>query len=640
MSETVVVERERMTVWSFLKAAFKVVIGFSLLVQSLLFLVLLAMIFSVIGSVTSQMAGKKDGANVLIEDGIALVLDPEGVLSETAPEPDPFEQGLAAVFGGEPGPVSVHELVRVVRAAQEDDRIEALVLDLGGLYVPTIYASKAYDLAAAIEDFRESGKRVVALGDLYTQEQYLIASEADTVLMHDYGSVFVLGYGSYRNYYKSALDRLKVNGHVFRVGTFKSALEPYLRDDMSEAARLANSAFLGALWSRYVETVGENRGIGAAAVDAFAQDMPGALEAAGGDMAAMAEQVGLVDAIMSRADQIAYVAEIVGEDEEGGFRGASWTKYRNAVKKPHDRRGVGNVAVVTASGAIVDGSSQGQGTAAGDDIAAQLREAREDEDVKAVVLRVDSPGGSAFASEVMRDEVLKLKAAGKPVMVSMGSLAASGGYWISANADRIFASPSTVTGSIGIFGFVPTFENSLAELGVYTDGVGTTPLSGFTATGLGPLPEQGATILQMSIEEGYDRFLTIVSEGRGMTKPEVDQVAQGRVWIGSAAIELGLVDEMGGLEDAAAAAAEAAGLEDYDLVGMTEPKSAFELFLEGLSGNARADAEEETRLFAATAGRAGPLKTLTKAMVDEARYQAQFNDPHAVYVRCEVCEVR
>ena len=634
------VERERMTVWSFLKGAFKVVVGFSLLIQSLLFLVLLVALFGIIGGVTAQLGGKnEEGPSVAIENGVALVLNPKGTLTEVAPE---NQDPLASIFIGSPQEVAVHDLVRVVDAAREDDRIDALVLDLGGLYVPSIYASKAYYLADAIEAFRESGKRVVAIGDGYTQEQYLLASEADTILMHDYGQVFMTGYGTYRQYYASALEKLKVTSHVFRVGTFKSALEPYLRDDMSEAAELANKAFLDVLWETYTETVEGNRGLPAGSLDAFAQAMPTYLEAAGGDTALMVEQVGLVDQLAGRADQIAYVADIVGEDDEdGGFRRVGWKTYELSVPEKKNRKKVADVAIVTAAGAIVDGDQQG-GVAAGDVVARQLRDARLEDDVKAVVLRVDSPGGSAFASEVIRDEVLKLKAAGKPVVVSMGSLAASGGYWISAPADEIWASPVTVTGSIGIFGYIPTFEDTAADLGVYTDGVGTTPLAAISGAGIGPLPEQFSQLMQLSIEEGYDRFLTIVADGRGMTKPAVDNVGQGRVWIGETGAEIGLVDKLGTIRDATASAAKLAGLDDYDVVGLTKEKTAFERFLEGLAGTEAklAGKPAVAEPFVGGTGRGGAARQLAGQIKAELLYQASFNDPNAVYARCVACDPR
>ena len=626
--------------WGVLRTIGRFVLTASLIVQSILFFLILVMI----GSVFVAIAGASKQADVRVGNGVALVLNPKGVLSEVAPENDPFAQGLSEVFGGGPADVSVHDLVRTVRAATTDDRIDALVLDLGGLYVPSIYASKAYYLADAIEGFREAGKRVVAIGDAYTQEQYLLASEADTILMHDYGQVFILGYGSYRQYYKSALDKLRVTNHVFRVGTYKSALEPYLRDDMSEAAEVANRAFLDVLWGRYGERVEQNRGLERGAIDRFGTAMPDLLAAAGGDFARLAQEQGLVDQLMGRAGQLAFVRDIVGpgdEEEDEAFAQVGYQRYAEAIPVEKDRPNVDDVAVVTVAGTIVDGEAS-DGVAGGDYVAARLREAREDDDVRAVVLRVDSPGGSAFASEVMRDEVLQLKAAGKPVVVSMGSLAASGGYWISAPADRIFASPTTVTGSIGIFGYLPTFEDTLGELGVQTDGVGTTPLAAITAAGLGPLPEEAEALFQLSIEQGYDRFLTIVGQGRNMSKRQVDQVGQGRVWIGQTAATNGLVDQLGDLDDAVVAAAELAGLEEYDVIGLTEPKTTLERFLEGLSASAQVvgltKAPDEPAPFS---GRArGPLQDLSQAALAEARFLASFNDPNATYARCVGCEPR
>ena len=631
-------EKQRVTAWTVFKTAGKIVLGASLVIQSILFLMILA----IFGTIFAGIAGSSDGPDVQVRDGVALVLNPKGILSEIAPDDDPFADGLNAVFGGGPGEVSVHDLVRTVRAAEKDDRIDAMVLDLGGLFVPSIYASKAYYLADAIEDFRESGKRVIAIGDGYTQEQYLLASEADTVLMHDYGQVFILGYGSYRQYYKSALDKLRVNNHVFRVGTFKSALEPYLRDDMSEAAELANAAFLDVLWERYGGFVEANRDLPDGAIDDYGTRMPELLAAADGDFARLAKEAGLVDRLMSRADQLAFVRDIVGPGEEDeSFAQVGYKTYKLSVPTPRNDKKKPDIAIVTAAGAIVDGD-QSVGAAGGDYIAGQLRDAREDDDVKAVVLRVDSPGGSAFASEVMRDEVLKLKAAGKPVVVSMGSLAASGGYWISAPADRIYAAPTTVTGSIGIFGYLPTFEDMMAELGVYTDGVGTTPLAAITAAGIGPLPEEAERLFQLSIEQGYDRFLTIVADGRNMTKRQVDQVAQGRVWIGRTASGIGLVDALGDIDDAVVAAAELADLDAYDVIGITKPKSALEQFLEGMTGTARAfgltGAPEEDALFAG--GAANPLRSLSEQVMGEARFLASFNDPNATYARCVGCEPR
>ncbi|MEM9422137.1 MAG: S49 family peptidase, partial [Pseudomonadota bacterium] len=259
-----------------------------------------------------------------------------------------------------------------------------------------------------------------------------------------------------------------------------------------------------------------------------------------------------------------------------------------------------------------------------------------DEDIRAVVLRVDSPGGSAFASEVMRDELVRLKDAGKPVVVSMGSLAASGGYWISASADEIWAAPTTLTGSIGVFGFVPTFENAMAELGVSTDGVGTTPLSSAASAGLGPLPQAYGEVIQASVESVYTRFLNLVAEGRGMSTVAVDEIAQGRVWIGDKALELSLVDKLGTIDDAIAAAAARAELEDYDVVGITQQKSRFEMFLSQIAGEGGSDIGATT-LFGAKPSHAVTVSKILSLARSEAAFYASFNDPGAVYVRCLEC---
>lgn len=635
-------ERNKLSVWSFLKGLFKVVIGLSLLAQSLLFLVFLVFMISIAGSISAGLSGKGgDGPSVTVPEGGALVLNPTGVLVETAPPVDPFEEAVNEAFGaGSPSQVSVHELVKVVRAAKDDDRIKAMVLDLQGLSVPAIYASKAHYLAAEIEAFRESGKRVIAIGDYYTQEQYLIASEADTVLMHDFGAMLLEGYGRYRTYYKSAMDKLMVTSNVFRVGTYKSALEPYLLDGMSPAAKEANAAYLNVLWGQFTAAIEENRGLTAGSVAQLTNETTAQVMAAGGDFAQVAVNAGFVDSLMDRTGQVDFVADIVGrdEDEETGFRGVGYKTYLISVPSDEDRDDVGNVAVVTAAGAIVDGDEP-YGVASGTYIARQLRDARVDEDVKAVVLRVDSPGGSAFASEVMRDELVRIQEAGKPVVVSMGSLAASGGYWISATADEIWASPSTVTGSIGVFGFIPTFEKTMAEVGIYTDGVGTSPLAAARAAGIGPLPEAYGDIIQASVEQVYDRFLSLVADGRGMTTGDVDNIAQGRVWIGETALTLNLVDKLGTIDDAIAAAAAKAELEEYDVVGVTKEKNRFEMFLEQLAGG-EMSTTDAVDLFGNKPTRGINMSKLVAFAQQEAAFYASFNDPSATYLRCMECVER
>ena len=637
----------KLTFWGFLKGVVKILIGLTLLIQSFLFLFIVIIVVGLIAGIAGQMSGKNaDGPSLKVQNGSALVLNPAGVLVEQAADIDPVEQALAEAYGATvQTEIEVHDVIRAIRAAKDDERISALVLDLGRLYVPAYGVSKLHNLADEIDAFKESGKPVVAIGDYYSQEQYFLAAHADHVMMHDYGNLLIYGYGSYNTYLKSLFEKLKITNHEFRVGTYKSALEPYTRDDMSEPAKEANRAYLDVLWREYATGVETARGLTAGTIAGFADNAVDIIEAAGGDLALAALQTGLVDELRSRNEQEQYLIDLVGEDKLGEtFKHVGFRTYLVSAPKPTNGAAP-DVAVVTAAGTIVDGD-QPVGLAGGDTIARFLEQAREDEDVKAVVLRVDSPGGSAFASEVMRKELLALKEAGKPVVVSMGSLAASGGYWISANSDEIWAAPTTITGSIGIFGFVQTYENTAAEIGVYTDGVGTTDLSPILNAGIGPLPEEFSAIMQRSTENGYDRFLTVVSEGRGLTKAQVDEIGQGRVWVGETALEIGLVDKLGNLDDAIASAAEMAGIaDDYDVVEMEESKTRFEKFLEGLAAeNAQwaFSGKQERQLFGSLKSEhSGPaIKRIIKDVAAQAAFYEDFNDPNDLYVRCLECEFK
>ncbi|NRA29505.1 MAG: signal peptide peptidase SppA [Parvularculaceae bacterium] len=634
--------RSRVSAWQFFKGLGKFVVGGALLLQAFLFIAVFALLLSILGSVSQEMksSGGGSGPELEIEEGSGLYFNPAGLLAETSPEPDPFEEAIAEAFGGgSPGQVSVHELADVLAKAKDDERISTLILDLQGLIIPDIYLSKANLLADAIEDFRESGKRVVSIGDGYGQNQYLVASEADTILMHKDGFMFIPGYGRFRTYYSSMLEKLDVTKNVFRVGTYKSALEPVLRDDMSPEAREANEAFLAVLWDNYTARIDENRDLGEGATKFFATQFTEVLSAAQGDFGTAAADSGYVDQLVTRDEQREFLKELVGEDEDGDLNTVGLGTYAGTLEEAEDREDVGNIAVVTVEGAIVDGPQE-TGVASGNYVSKLLRKARNNDDVKAVVLRVDSPGGSAFASELIRNEVQALKEAGKPVVVSMSSLAASGGYWISAPADAIWAQETTVTGSIGIFAYVPTFEKLAERGGVFTDGVGTTPYTGINAAGIGPMPEPVKDIFQMSIESGYRQFLTIVSEGRDMPVEEVAPIAEGRVWVGQTAKEIKLVDAFGGLDDAIADAAERAGLEDWDIHGSEEELTPFEKFLQNIGA---ADASDETTANPSLMGydREGFERTAigqaARLIEQELKLQASFDDPRGIYARCLEC---
>ncbi|MCI5044715.1 MAG: signal peptide peptidase SppA [Aquisalinus sp.] len=632
----------KLTIWGFLKGIVKAVIGAALLLQALLFLVLLIVFTGIITGAMSE-AGGGSGQTAQVPEGSALLVNPRGVLVEQAAEVDPFEEALADAYGASnPAEIQVHDLTKAIRAAADDERIEALVLDLGGLMVPSVFSSKMQLIVQEIETFKESGKPVIAVGDYYSQEQYYIASHADEVFMHNYGAILIYGYGRYRTYYNELLtEKLNVTNHIFRVGTYKSALEPVLRNDMSEEAKEANLAYLNVLWNDYTSTVETARGLEPGTINNYANNAAEVIGLADGDLAQTTVNVGLVDQLMTRQEQIDHIKGIVGEDDdEDGFKRVGYRTYLSSVDDD-ENTDAPDVAIITAAGTIVDGNAP-VGVAAGDRIADYLKDAREDEDVKAVVLRVDSGGGSAFASEVMRTEVLALQEAGKPVVVSMGSLAASGGYWIAADADEIWAAPTTITGSIGIFGMIQTLENTVSQAGIYSDGVGTTDLSGVIGAGLGPLPQEFSDIMQLSIEAGYERFLKIVGEGRGFTRDEVDAIAQGRVWIGETAKEIGLVDQLGYFEDAIESAANLAGIQDdYDVVRLESDKTRFEMFLESLSGAAARHGliKADDVIFGGTEGlEVSGLRRLIAEAQNEAAFYDSFNDPNAIYARCLECE--
>src|SRR5690606_29513154 len=424
-----------------------------------------------------------------------------------------------------------------LRAGQQDPRIRAVVLRLDGLTDAGL--SKLQELAREIERFKESGKPVYALGDGFSRNQYYLAAHADHVYLHPMGFVMIDGYSRFLPYYKSALDKLYIDYEVWTAGEYKSFVEPVTRDDMSPEDREASLAYLQALWDSYQRDVTAARRLGADALQRYADALPQLLAEAGGDTARLAETYGLVGELLPHDEMNARVRDAVGEGLAGeDYAGIEAARYARAVRGEAAEPSVpATVAVVVASGTILDGA-QPPGTIGGETTSQLIRAATDDRDVKALVLRVDSPGGSAFASEVIRRELELFRESGRPAVVSMGSVAASGGYWISMGADQIWASPSTLTGSIGVGFTLPTFQNTLAAVGVNIDGVGTTKLDGaFDITR--ELGENADQIAALLVRRLYDDFVAMVAEHRGRTVEEIDQVARGRVWVGSHALERG-----------------------------------------------------------------------------------------------------
>ena len=558
------------------------------------------------------------GAKLTVPDKAALVIAPEGTIVEQTTQSAPFE----ALIGGDDiaGETRYQDLIDVLTTAKDDARIPVIVLDLE--HLGGISAAHLSGLGDALAAAKAAGKEIVAVGDYYTQGQYYLASYANSIYMHTMGQVLLTGFGSYQTYYKELLDRLKVKVHVYRVGSYKAAVEPYTRSDMSPEAREANRAMIDELWQDYVAQVAANRKMPLAQVNEYINGYETILQSAGGDMAKAALEHGLVDGLMSRDEMRARLIEKVGEKEDS-FSQISAPDYLRATRRLPSPS-ADQVGVIVASGMILSGD-QPRGRIGADSLTELIRTARKETKVKAVVLRVDSPGGLVISSEVIRQEVEQLQAAGKPVVVSMAGVAASGGYWISATADEIWAAPTTVTGSIGIFGIVPTFEDSVAAIGVKRDGVGSAPLAG-ALDPFGGITDPMGRILQANVESGYRGFIALVARGRDMQPEEVDKVGQGRVWTGRKALELGLVDALGQLPDAVAAAARRAGMTDYEVRFIEKPLSAREQLLQEIT---------DSLGFASSARLSAPWTQLARELVDLTRVE---NGPHT-YALCDSCNL-
>ncbi|MCC4772972.1 signal peptide peptidase SppA [Vibrio cyclitrophicus] len=560
----------------------------------------------------------------------ALVLNLSGPIVEQSRYINPMDSVTGSLLGKDlPKENVLFDIVKTIRYAKDDDNVTGIVLALREL--PETNLTKLRYIAKALNEFKATGKPIYAVGDFYNQSQYYLASYADKVFLSPDGGVLLKGYSAYSLYYKSLLEKLDVNTHVFRVGTYKSAIEPFIRDDMSDAAKESASRWLSQLWGAYVDDVSNNRQIDAKtlnpSMDSFLKD----LESVDGDIAKLAEKLGLVDELATRQQVRLELADVFGSDGQDSYNALGYYEYRTTMlpdltSESHD------VAVIVASGAIMDGK-QPRGTVGGDTTAALLRQARNDDQVKAVVLRVDSPGGSAFASEVIRNEIEAIKQAGKPVVVSMSSLAASGGYWISMGADKILAQPTTLTGSIGIFSVITTFEKGLNDIGVYTDGVGTSPFSGLGITT--GLSDGAKDAFQMGIENGYRRFISLVGENRGIEVDAVDKIAQGRVWTGQDAMQKGLVDEIGDFDDAIAAAASLADLETYNIYWVEEPLSATEQFIQEFMNQVQMSIGLDIQSMIPSS-----LRPVTRQLAQDSQLLGNFNDPQGRYAFCLNCQVQ
>ena len=519
---------------------------------------------------------------------------------------------------------SLFDVVDTIRQAKDDRTITGMVLDLKE-FAGADQPSMQY-IGKALREFRDSGKPVYAVGDSYNQGQYYLASFANKIWLSPQGMVDLHGFATNSMYYKTLLDKLKVSTHIFRVGTYKSAVEPFIRDDMSPAAREADSRWMGELWQNYLGTIAANRQITAQQVFPGAQGLLDSLQKLGGDTAKYALDNKLVDELASSAAiDKAMVKQFGWNKENKDFSFTSMYDY--VVKKPAEKGDA--VAVILADGAIMDGQET-PGQVGGDTTAQQIREARLDPKVKAIVLRVNSPGGSVSASEVIRDELQAAREAGKPIVVSMGGMAASGGYWISTPANYIVASPNTLTGSIGIFGVINTVENSLDAIGVHTDGVATSPLADVAVTK--SLPPEVQQMMQLTIENGYKRFITLVADSRKKTPEQIDAIAQGHVWTGQDAKANGLVDSLGDFDDAVAKAVELAKLKSWHLDFWQDDPSFIDMVFDSMSGSVRAMLPHALQAYLPA-----PLADAALAVKAQNDKFGTMNDPQNRYAFCLTC---
>jgi protease-4 len=597
--------------------------------RRLVHLLLMLMVFAI---VVAGLAGER----VRVPSSAALMVAPSGVLVNQL-EGDALERAYAELRGDGARQTLVRDLTASLEAAAGDDRIKVVVLDLddfegGGL-------AKLQTVASAIRGVRDTGKKVIAIGDSFTQDQYYLAANADEIYLHDLGFVFIDGYGYYRAFFKTALDKLRVDLNVFRVGEFKSFVEPFTRDDMSSEDKEASERWLSALWESYQNDVIRARKLEPGALDDYANDLVPRLRAAGGDTAQTAVDAGLVDDLISKQEFSDMVISMVGESEQkpGTYSSITFRDYLKTMRAGEAlRTESANVGVIVAAGQIVDGEAP-PGTVGGDSLAALVREAASDESVKALVLQVDSPGGSMFASEVVFDQLEELKAAGKPLIVSMSSVAASGGYYIAMLADQIWANETTVTGSIGVGALIPTFQRGLSNLGVNVDGFGTTNLAGQFRPDR-ELGSDARELVQATIEQAYRLFVQKVADSRGMSFDRADSVARGRVWIGSDAFELGLVDQLGGVEDAIAAAADKAGLEDgkYGIKYLQKQLTIQERLALEFAVRIRLAAQTLGLLPDLTSN--GLLGQLVDRVGREFEPWARLNDPRGIYYHC-FCDI-
>jgi protease-4 len=597
----------------FVKAIWKLLVG----IKDALVLLFMLMFFGLLYSALSARPAA-------VGDGV-LAMDLDGKLVEQASRPDPF----AAVAGARnvTREFELRDLIDVLDAAKDDDRVKAIALDLDGFLgggQPEIAA-----LGEKLQEVKKSGKPVVAFATGYTDDRYQLAAHASEVWLPALGAIAVAGPGGNNLYFKGLLDKLGVTANIYRVGTYKSAVEPFMRSDMSPEARENAQALGDALLETWREDIGRARPAAVAGLNRLLSDPVGVTKAANGDLARAALDLKLVDKIGERRAYEARLAQLGGKDDDSarGYKRIKLAAYEDDVVGEEE----GPIGVVTIAGEIIDGKA-GPGRAGGETIARQIEKGLARKDLKALIVRIDSPGGSVMASERIRQALLGARDKKIPIVVSMGSVAASGGYWVATPGNFIFAEPSTITGSIGVFGILPSFEGTLAKLGIGADGIKTTPLSGEPDLLKGPSDAAGV-LIQAGVDQIYRKFVGIVAEARHKSPAEIDRIAQGRVWDGGTARQLGLIDGFGGMNEAIAKAGELAklGTDDRGLTYLSEEPSFTDTLMKAIVGDEATEQDESTDALATLAP--APEALLARAISD---LRSILNGP-TIQARCLEC---
>ncbi len=595
---------------------------FRLVVLNVVFFVLLAFVLGLLWSPRPDVPGST-----------VLVVNPYGTIVEQL-SIGGLSNAAGKIIGLDAGPETLlKDLVDAMDMAGNDSRVKVLLLDLNGLSGAGLI--KLQEIRDAVIRFKKKGKKVIATADNYIRSSYYLAAYADEIYMHHMGLLLLEGYSSYGMFFKEGLDKLEVDVNVFRVGKYKSAVEPFLRNNMSDEAKEADLKYLEVLWDTYLQDVAAGRRVKVETIKNFVEQFPTRVKEFEGDMAQAALKAGLIDYAVSRDQVRDRLIKLVGEDKDTrSFYQVGYKDYLEALDREDERWGddvyKNAVGVIVAKGDILNGQ-QPPGNIGGDSTAALIRDARKDKSVKAILLRVDSGGGSSFASEVIRRELELARKEGKPVVVSMSSVAASGGYWIAMASDEVWAYPATLTGSIGIFGIFPTYQKTMAKyLGTRVDGVGTNKLAGALRLDRAISPEV-AEIIQAVVDNGYKDFITLVAEARKTTPEKIHEIAQGRIWSGKDALELGLVDRLGGMEDALKSAAKLAKLgEDFGVKYIRKKPGAYDRLIANLFSKVTNETGS-TNVGGLGNQPLNPVNSMLRLVNQQMQILSQFNDPNGVY---------